>query len=72
MLYLRENFKPIFVEICNAYSEIMAKVYYKNFKTYQKTMNNFKVDIYTKHDLLYNENPSKIKLKSAKTVIGYH
>jgi len=34
LLFLRENYCDIFVEICNVYSETMAKVYYFNLKTY--------------------------------------
>ena len=70
MLYLKENYKEIFVEICNAYSEIMAKVYYLNFKTYSKTMNSLLVDIYSKEDLIYDA-PAKIKLKNSIKVTKF-
>ncbi len=71
LLFLRENYTDIFVEMCNVYSETMAKVYYFNLKTYVNSMNKLLVDVYSKDDILFSDVASKMRAKFKRKVPGF-
>ncbi len=56
MLFLKEHYLEIYVELCNIYSSIMDKFYYNNFKTYSSEINKLIMELYIKHDTIINEN----------------
>ena len=59
--FLGENYKEVYIELCNIYSDIMARFYFTNFKTYVGEINKLYLDLYSKTDILINENPQLMK-----------
>ena len=61
-VFLRDHFIEVYVEVCNQYSETMSKAYLNSIKNITSTLNKCFVELYNKHDLLLQENPSNVRL----------
>lgn len=59
--FLKENYLDVYIELCNVYSDIMGRFYFTNFKTYSSEINKLYVDLYTKYDLIINDNPQMMR-----------
>lgn len=59
--FLKENYLDVYIELCNVYSDIMGRLYFTSFKTYSSEINKLYVDLYTKYDLIINDNPQMMR-----------
>ena len=64
--FIKENFLQLFIGVCNEYSDSMEKIHYANCKSYVKDITKVQIDIYTKYDTIYSDNPSNMKSKITK------
>lgn len=59
--FLREHYLDVYVEICNLYSEIMAKLYLSYFKTYIQDIQKLFVELYNKNDRILSDNSTQLR-----------
>ena len=61
MLFLKDHYIEVFIEVCNVYSEIMSRMYYTYFRAYIKDLNTLTSEVYNKTDTVVNENPQLMR-----------